>query len=229
MSKKKKQSSVATKGAGAAKHPQSAAKKSASKAPIIIGALVVIGIIAGIAMANSQGKGAGSGKPQATAEEQKYIGRLLPTGYEAPKIADAAAYTATVKMTPAKAKQGAKSVSLAVADVTKNKIVSFDYKRASGEVIPMVAYVRPSGKVFVGVSYCIPCKGTAQRIEADGTLTCATCGTKRDPETLVGISGACKLYPLDEVAAKLAGNQIVVDNAPLETWTAQPLDRKIGG
>ena len=224
---KKKQSSVAAKGGGAAKHPQPA-KKSASKAPFIIGALVVIGIVAGVAMAGGQGRAAAGGKPQATAEEQKYIGRLLPAGYVAPKIADAAAYTTTVKMTPAIAKQGAKSVSLAVADVATNKIVSFDYKRASGEVIPMVAYVRPSGKLFVGVSYCIPCKGTAQRIESDGTLTCATCGTKRDPETLVGISGACKLYPLDEVAAKVVGDQIVVGNAPLETWTAQPLDRKIG-
>lgn len=93
----------------------------------------------------------------------------------------------------------------------------------------MIAYAKPSGKLFVGMSYCPPCKGKGQRIEADGILTCETCGTKRNLETQVGISGNCKLYPLDEVPSKIVGDKIVVEKGVVEQWTPQPLDRPVGG
>jgi nitrite reductase/ring-hydroxylating ferredoxin subunit len=113
--------------------------------------------------------------------------------------------------------------------VSANKIVSFEYAKSDAEKIPMVAYIRPSGKLFVGVSYCVPCKGTGQDIGSDGTLTCQTCGTKRDLESGVGISGACKLYPLDELPVKVQGDRVVVDKPALDNWTVQPTDRQIGG
>jgi hypothetical protein len=84
------------------------------------------------------------------------------------------------------------------------------------------------GELFVGVSYCPPCEGEGQRIESDGTLTCEACGTKRNLETNEGISGACRLYPLDEVPSAVSGDLITLDTTVLETWIAQPLDRPIG-
>jgi hypothetical protein len=245
MSKKKQhKSGTGAKSAGAGKHTQPAAATTASKSktPLLIGTLAVIAAVVAIVVIGGRTggttatattgapatPGATATAPQPTAEEAKYIGRLLPAGYQAPKLAEAAAYTATVKMTPITAKVDAASVSIPVADVTADKIVNFTYTKASGEVVPLLAYVRPSGKVFVGVNFCIPCKGTGQRLETDGTLTCESCGTKRDPETLVGISGACKLYPLDELPVTVVGGNLVLDKAPLEAWTAQPLDRKVG-
>ena len=50
-----------------------------------------------------------------------------------------------------------------------------------------------------------------------------------DPETGIGISGACKLYPLDELPAKIQGDRIVVDRTVLDNWTVQPTDRQVGG
>lgn len=162
------------------------------------------------------------------ADEQRYIGRLLPAGFTEPSVAAASAYSSTIKATDVTPTQDKKQLTLALSDVVSDKIVYFEYKKADGDPIAMVAYVKPSGKLFVGVGYCIPCKGTRQRIESDGTLTCEACGTKRDLETGVGISGACKLYPLDEVPAKVAGGKIVLQDSVLDTWTAQPLDRKVG-
>jgi Membrane iron-sulfur containing protein FtrD-like len=246
MSKKKQSSGAGAKSAAASRPKQPAAKATASKSktPLIIATLAVIGVIAAIVIIGGRGSGStatagatgASGTPaatagtppQPTAEEAKYIGRLLPASYVAPKVAEAAVYTATVKMTPITAKVDAASISIPVADVAADKIISFQYTKPSGEVVPLLAYVRPSGKVFVGVNFCIPCKGTGQRLETDGTLTCESCGTKRDPETLVGISGACKLYPLDELPVTVVGGNLVLDKAPLDAWIAQPLDRKVG-
>ena len=243
MSKNKKKSGgAAGKGGGTSTHKQPAAKTTASKskAPLIIGTLVVIGIIAAIAISSGQNGGStatagttgAAGRtaaaPQPTAEEAKYIGRLLPAAYQAPKVGDPWVINQQINMTPVTAQVEATGVAVAVADVTANKLVSFSYAKPSGEVVPLLAYVRPSGKVFVGVSFCIPCKGTGQTLEADGTMRCQSCGTKRDPESLVGISGACRLYPLDELPATVVGGKLVIDKGAIDGWIAQPTDRKIG-
>jgi hypothetical protein len=161
-------------------------------------------------------------------EEQKYIGRLLPAGYQEPKIGDVQAYTTTVSMTKLTPTQTDAGISVPADQVLKGKIVYFEYQKPGADPIPLMAYVKPSGKLFVGVSFCPPCQGKGQRIEAGGTLVCESCGTVRTLETGVGISGACKLYPIDELPASLANGTVTIDKAVIESWTAQPLDRKVG-
>ena len=51
--------------------------------------------------------------------------------------------------------------------------------------------------------------------------------TARTPRG-VGISGACKLYPLDELPAKVVGDKIVIEKSVLDGWTVQPVDRPVG-
>ena len=131
-------------------------------------------------------------------------------------------------MTELAATQTDAQITIPAAKLLESKIVYFEYAKAGSKPIPMIAYVKPSGKAFVGVSYCPPCEGERQSIAADLTLTCASCGTKRNVETGVGISGACKLYPLDELPSKLAGGNIVIDKSALDSWTPQPKDRQIG-
>lgn len=233
MSKKKH-------GPGGSKQPPTAAQKhpnpqppKSSKAGFIL-ATVALVFLGGILIANLTSKGTGDSPkssgtvPQAPADEQKYIGRLLPADHQEPVVAAAAKYTTTVKMTTLTAAQEETQIVVPVADVVADKIVYFEYQKSADEVIPLLAYVKPSGKLFVGVSYCPPCEGEGQRLEADGTLTCESCGTKRDLESGVGLSGACKLYPIDELATTVAGGNIVLDKSALDGWTAQPLDRKVG-
>jgi nitrite reductase/ring-hydroxylating ferredoxin subunit len=212
----------------------------------VAGALALVAVVAVVAIiVNARSSGAAAGNAAAAtaaapaaagasaaaavpADEQKYVGRLLPATYTEPNVAPGTTYTSDVSMSNVTATQDKKQISVFLSDVTSKKIVYFEYQKAGSAPIPMMAYVKPSGKLFVGVSFCPPCKGTRQRIGADGTLTCESCGTKRDLETGAGISGACRLYPVDEVPATVTGGKIVVQDSVLENWTAQPLDRQVG-
>jgi nitrite reductase/ring-hydroxylating ferredoxin subunit len=233
MTKRKKRTA-------SAKPVQPPKKKGVATSTWIAGAVALLGIVAAVAIIAGGGSQPAAGGLTSTtsaaassaggvpAEEQKYIGRLLPDGFTEAAVGSASAYSSTLKMSDVTATQDKKQISIPVSDVVSKKIAFFEYQRVGSEPIPMVAYVKPSGKLFVGVSYCIPCKGTRQRIEADGTLTCESCGTKRDLETGVGLSGACRLYPLDEIPAKVSGGKIVVEDSVLDQWTPQPKDRTIG-
>lgn len=229
MAKKKNKSSSAKKSSPA----KSTSAKNAAVNKVMwavlgtLAVLVVVMVVSNGSGSDTQGQ-TGSAPSQSGPSQQDYIGRLLPAGYAGPQVAERTLYTSTVQMTVVPATQDAGTISVPVAEVVSSKIVRFDYERADGEVLPMIAYVKPSGSLFVGVSYCPPCEGEGQRIESDGTLTCESCGTKRNLETNEGISGACALYPLDEVPASVAGDKIVVDGSVLDSWTPQPLDRPVG-
>lgn len=188
---------------------------------IAVFAVIVVGLFA-----LNKGGGSGGGAGAIPPEEAKYMGRLLPAGYEEPNIGGVGAGDAV--MAPVTPTDTGDSVTVLVADVKAGKIVSFDYKKESGETVPLLAYVKPSGKLFVGVNYCPPCKGLGQNLQG-GTLTCQSCGTKREPESGVGISGTCKLYPIDELPVKVDGDKIVVEKAAIDSWTPQPLDRPTNG
>lgn len=241
MSKKKKQGT----GTKAVQPPQ---KKGFGLGVWILGAVALVAVVAAVSLSGGgQGPAAGTGAsstpapagnaagagapsaPVASPEEQKYIGRLLPAGYKEPSVGAAAQYTSPLQMSNLSATQDAKQISVLASEVVSKKLVFFEYKKAGSKPVPMVAYVKPSGALFVGVSYCRPCESTGQRIDADGTLTCVSCGTKRDLETGVGISGACKLYPLDELPVTVTDGKIIVDTSVLDAWTPQPLDRQVGG
>ena len=220
MSQKKKSNSSSK------KHSRPTPSKTRPKTLWIVGA-VAVAIVITLAIAVSGASTSDQAAPPATAEEQ-YVGRFLPAGYESPTVADRTLYTDPVAMTVVTASFGEEGLSLPVGDVVDSAIVRFEYQRADGKVLPMIAYVKPSGALFTGVSYCPPCEGEGQRIEADGTLTCESCGTKRNLESNEGIGGACKLYPLDEVPATVSDGNILVETAVLDSWTAQPLDRPVG-
>ena len=254
MSSKKRSSSGSAKSAAAAKRPSAGAGagkaggRTMSRAtepvakPKRIGvwmgaAIAMVALVALIATSGGGSSGAGSssgsggggwGKPAADADEARYIGRLLPAGYAEPKVSEAFAYSESTPMSDVAVTDDGAKVSIPLADVVSKRNVTFTYAGTSAKPLPMIAYVKPSGALFVAVSFCPPCEGERQRIEPDSTLTCESCGTRRDLESGVGLSGACKLYPLDEVPAKVVGDRIVVDKAVLDGWTPQPLDRKVG-
>jgi nitrite reductase/ring-hydroxylating ferredoxin subunit len=202
-----------------------------SRRTLVIGVVAVAVVVAaavwGMSNKSTNPSAAASGSVSAPAEEQKYIGRLLPAGYQEPTL-QPVSYSGATQMTDITADATGAQLSVSLADVTANKIVAFQYPKADGSTIPLIAYVKPAGAVFVGVSYCIPCKGTRQFVDADGTLTCNSCGTKRDLSTGVGLSGACRLYPLDEVPASVSGDKLVVEKTLLDQWAPQPQDRPVG-
>jgi hypothetical protein len=199
-------------------------KKTFPRNAVVL-AVVAVAVIAGAyAMSNRNSEG----QAPTASSETKYTGRLLPADYVAPKVAEVTVYAETIPMTVIDATQDGGGFTVPLDAVVANKIVRFDYEQKSGEALPMIAYVKTSGKLFVGVSYCPPCQGEGQQIAADGTLTCESCGTRRVLETNEGLSGACKLYPLDEIPATVDADKIVIDGSVLDSWTPQPLDRPVG-
>lgn len=220
---------------GKKRKPQAPAKaappaKKNNKPLLIVAGLVVV-LVVGVIIASGGGSGAPGGSAGLVPDpaEAQYLGRYLPAGYEGPSIGEVAPLTSDARMVQVAAVQDEGSFTVPVADVVQNRIVGFSYlKPGSAEPIEMIAYVKPSGKLFVGVSYCAPCKGISHALTTDGALTCDACGTKRDAETEIGISGSCRLYPLDEIPATIDGDRIVIDAEVLDNWIEQPLDRQVG-
>jgi nitrite reductase/ring-hydroxylating ferredoxin subunit len=226
----------------AVKRAQPPAKKRISTTTWIVGAIVLIGVAVAVSLAIGNTKGAASSTAAAatgsttnassagsvSADEQKYVGRFLPASYTEPAVAGASTYSTELQMSNVTPTQGKTQISVPVAEAVAKKIVYFEYQKPGAAAVPLMAYVKPSGKLFVGVSFCPPCQGKAQTIEPDGTLRCSACGTKRDLETGAGVSGACRRYPIDELPATVSGGKIVVQDTALDKWTPQPIDRPVG-
>lgn len=129
--------------------------------------------------------------------------------------------------------QGPQGVMLPLAQVKSNYIVGFDYQRtnpvpddfkaaAGGNVLPMLSYVAPSGRLVVATAFCEPCRSTTFHIEGNN-LVCNTCFTKWDLNTLKGVEGGCTAYPPEEIAAQVQGDQVQIPTAPLEAWVPRDL------
>ncbi len=80
--------------------------------------------------------------------------------------------------------------------VDQNSIVYFEAENDEGFVVPLMAYVGPSGRIFAGSSMCEPCRGRTFSLAGD-TLVCDTCSTTYTLEQHEFISGSpvCGKYP----------------------------------
>lgn len=150
--------------------------------------------------------------------------------YERPVVSKPIIYEGRItKMTTINAIVEGGVISIPLDILKKKKIVNFNYPKKripSGtgtEPLSLMAYITPSGKLFTGTSYCPPCRSKLHDITADGSLTCKTCGTKRDLETLKGISGGCINYPPDELPAKISNGKVMIEESVLEDWKPKPL------
>ncbi len=190
-----------------------------SSATILIGALLLIMIGGGVAITLSGNSG--SGEQVAKAAPAVTTNRA--------SISDPVDFSqGRVDMSPIEYTVEGDSVKVSVAEVVAKKLVSFaflspevrieDRNFAGRPELPMMAMVSPSGKLTVGVSYCEPCRGTTFHTEEDGTLTCNSCGTKWDAETLEARSGACGAYPPDEIEVTVEDGQVLIPKSTLESW-----------
>lgn len=206
-------------------------KKSSSSGSLIAIIIVVIGVVA-IGGYIILGGGGGSASSY---EGSKYIGRYLPQGYEAPKVSEAQNYTSPIEMVDVKNTIKNGNLEISLKDIIENKFILTKYEQKKvessiGQIgLPIMAYVRPSGKIFVAVSFCPPCRGVKHTIALDGTRVCNTCQTRTDLETDVGVkgSGPCWRYPQDELPVKITGDKVLIAENVLNQWEAQPLDRQI--
>ncbi len=75
-------------------------------------------------------------------------------------------------------------------------IVYFEVENSDGFMVPMMAYITPSGRIFSGSSMCEPCRGRYFFLAGEA-LVCDNCRTTYTIESHEFISGstACGSYP----------------------------------
>ncbi len=119
-------------------------------------------------------------------------------------------------------------VSFPLSALKDNLIVGLDYQRtnplpedyqlaAGGNVLPVLAYITPKGRMVTATSFCEPCRSTDFHLDGN-LLVCDVCFTRWDVSTLLGVSGGCFDYPPEEVAATISGDQVLIPAADLEAW-----------
>lgn len=146
-----------------------------------------------------------------------------------PKVAKPGEYKEKIEMKTVETKEDNNYLSIALEDVLKNRLVNFYYddKRipdgTSTKPLSLMAFITSSGKLFVGTAYCPPCRSDKHYIDSDGTLTCDLCATKRDMETLEGISGGCIDYPPDEFNIRISNGMVNIGLSDLKAWSPKPL------
>jgi uncharacterized protein len=119
------------------------------------------------------------------------------------------------------------NLDIPVADIKANKIVGVLYNRTtpmpagfndiSGNGLPVLAYVAPSGRLVVASSLCEPCRSYRFHIEGND-LVCNSCFTHWDLNTLKGKSGGCQAYPPMQLTTVVQGDTVAVPTSVLESW-----------
>ncbi|OFW58715.1 MAG: hypothetical protein A2133_08370 [Actinobacteria bacterium RBG_16_64_13] len=111
-----------------------------------------------------------------------------------------------------------KTASLAAFTYTRSTPLSADFQAVmGGNVLPLISYVAPSGRLVVATSFCEPCRSYSFHIEGN-ELVCNTCFTRWSLDTLEGVSGGCQTFPPEELVATVSGDNVTVALGPLEAW-----------
>jgi hypothetical protein len=101
-----------------------------------------------------------------------------------------------ISMTAVEATIDGDWLTIPLEAVDRNSIVYFEAENDEGFVVPLMAYVGPSGRIFAGSSMCEPCRGRTFSLAGD-TLVCDTCRTTYTLEQHEFITGSpvCGKYP----------------------------------
>lgn len=87
------------------------------------------------------------------------------------------------------------------------EIILTTYRDA--EYLPLVIIHTPKGKTMSGIRVCEPCSGFSFSIVQGKYLSCDTCGTLWDIETLQGVSGGCLNFPPPRLTTGLMGGVVI--------------------
>ncbi len=101
-----------------------------------------------------------------------------------------------VSMTVIEATLDGEWLTISLAAVDDYGIVYFEAENDEGFLVPLMAYVGSSGRVFAGSSMCEPCRGRTFSLAGE-TLVCDACRTTYTIEEHEFISGSpvCGKYP----------------------------------
>lgn len=172
-----------------------------SRLPFIIGVSVALVAIAFIIISNSGEK----------EEELEYFGD--PIASERSYVGEFVSMT-TVEPVIQNGK-----IEISLDEVDRNNIVNFEVENNENELVPLMAYITPTGRLFAGSSLCEPCRGRTFSLAGE-TLVCDTCRTTYTIEDHQFISGApaCGSYPPVYMNPKVEDGTIVIELDEVLKW-----------
>lgn len=176
-----------------------------SKRPIIV--VVVLAIIAaGIAIffiTNKKVEEDSNYFGEPVADTRSYIGEVISMTRITPELKDG-------------------NVVFPLDEVDNNNIVYFELENSENELVPLMAYITPSGRLFVGSSMCEPCRGRTFSLAGE-TLVCDTCKTTYNIETHEFITGVevCGQLPPMYMNPKVENGNVIIDYNEILNWRAR--------
>ncbi|HSW36392.1 MAG TPA: Fe-S-containing protein [Candidatus Limnocylindrales bacterium] len=142
-----------------------------SKLPLVIGSVVLIAAVVFAVMAftrPSEDNIEYFGEP--VVASRSYVGQLIPMTVVEPVVEN-------------------NQIKIPLAEVDDYNIVTFELANDEGTLVPLMAYITPSGRLFVGTSLCEPCGGRTFSLAGE-TLVCGACRTTYNIEDHTFISGS---------------------------------------
>jgi len=179
-------------------------KPTKSKLPLIALSLGVILIAAFLFVkAGSKDKVEGVFFGEQVAAERSYVGEFISMTAIEPIIE-------------------ADTVKLSFDEIDKKNIVFFEIENNENQLVPLMAYITPSGRLFVGSSFCEPCKGRTFSLAGE-TLVCDTCRTTYNVETHEYISGSpvCGKYPPVNMNPEIVNGEVVIQLENILSWRSR--------
>ncbi len=176
-----------------------------SKLPLIVAviAILVLVVVVFTALRPKQASVEYFGEPVAV--ERSYVGKFISMTKIEPVV-----------------ENGQIKIPLRVVD--ENNIVSFELENDEGTLVPLMAYITPSGRLFAGSSMCEPCGGRTFSLAGEA-LVCDTCRTTYTIEDHEFISGsiACGSYPPSNMHPVVKNGMIIIKEAEVLSWRIRAL------
>jgi uncharacterized protein YbaR (Trm112 family) len=115
-------------------------------------------------------------------------------------------------------------VKIPLAEIDRNNIVYFELENDQGTLVPLMAYITPSGRLFAGSSMCEPCRGRTFSLAGE-TLVCDNCRTTYTIEDHRFISGAtiCGSYAPVYMNPVVTDGMVVIDQQEVLSWRIRAL------
>ncbi len=177
-----------------------------SKLPLILGAAIVI-LVAVFAFfqlsSPEQADMEFFGEP--VAAPRSYLGRLVSMTKVEPVIEE-------------------DTIKILFSEVENNDIVYFEVANDEGTLVPLMAYITPSGRVFAGSSMCEPCGGRTFSLAGE-TLVCDNCRTTYSIESHEFIAGSviCGAFPPVNMQGTVDGDILVIPLPEVLGWRIRSL------
>jgi nitrite reductase/ring-hydroxylating ferredoxin subunit len=172
---------------------------------LIVAAVAVIGAGVIFTVLRQPGQAGREYFGDPVAAPRSYIGRVVEMSKVTPIIADG-------------------RVKIPLAEVEEYNIVSFELENDQGLLVPLMAYITPSGRLFAGSSMCEPCRGRTYSLAGE-TIVCGNCRTTFDIEDHEFISGAaiCGSYAPVYMNPVIEDGMVTIDMQKILNWRIRAL------